>query len=528
LKNLPIGISTLKTIIEEDMIYIDKTEDAYNLIKTQGRIFLSRPRRFGKSLFLDTLKEIFGGNKELFKGLYIYDKWNWDKKYPVIKIDFAGGIVKSTEELNDKISAIINRNKAKFDIDCKEKGISNIFSELIEKITEKYDNKVVILVDEYDKPLLDNIEEPNKVKEIKEGLKSFYSVIKEQDANLQFVFLTGVSKFSRVSIFSGINNLNDITLDANFATICGYTQNDINTSFKEHLIDVDRDKLKEWYNGYNFLGEHVYNPFDILLFINKGKIYKNYWFETGTPTFLVKLITKNRYFLPDLNNINAGEEILSSFEIENIEIVTLLFQSGYLTIAEKYIYRDEVRYHLAFPNREVKVSLNKYLIQGLTLISEKKDMYADETYAPLISGDLPGLESAIKRLFASIPYRNFTNNELLESEGYYASVLYAFFSAINCEIIPEDISNKGQADMTIKLGNFIYVMEIKVTSTSLSTSSTNIKGDTNKINSALAQIVEREYSEKYKGIPNKKVFELGIIFSQAERNIVSFDWKEAR
>ncbi|QEN05553.1 hypothetical protein EW093_12780 [Thiospirochaeta perfilievii] len=522
MKNLPIGISNLSMIIENDLVYVDKTETAFKLIKSPGRFFLSRPRRFGKSLFLDTLKEIFEGNKDLFKGLFIYDNWDWDKKYPVIKIDFAGGSVKNSKDLNNKIQANINHYKNLYNIQLNETGISNQFNELIFKIQDKFSSKVVILIDEYDKPLLDNIENPEMAMEIREGLKNFYSVIKEQDTNIQFVFLTGVSKFSKVNIFSGINNLEDITLNKDYATICGYTQNDLEVYFKEHLEGVDRELLKNWYNGYNFLGNGyasaVYNPFDILLFLSNGKTYRNYWFETGTPTFLIKLFQKNNYFLPDLNDIEVGEEILSSFDIDNIEPTTLLFQSGYLTIKEVTTVMGRLKFKLQFPNFEVKTSFNEYLINGYTFYTTQKMKLEESIYNSLQSGSFDTLEKTISRIFAGIPYRNFTKNKMYEYEGYYASVLYAFFSAINCHVIPEDITNHGQVDMTIKLGDTICVMEIKTT--------TNF--EPNSQNLALKQIQDMDYAKKYLGITNTSVYELGLVFDMDKRNLVQFDWRIRR
>ncbi|HBD96275.1 MAG: hypothetical protein A2015_13820 [Spirochaetes bacterium GWF1_31_7] len=515
MKNLPIGISNLQMIKENNMIYIDKTKIAYNLIINPGRYFLSRPRRFGKSLFLDTLKEIFDGNKELFKGLFVYDNWNWDKKYPVIKIDFAGGTVRNRNELDVKLKEKLNALKKNHTIHIESETVSGILSELISSLATKYSSKVVILIDEYDKPLLDNIENPEMAMDIRDGLKNFYSVIKEQDANIQFVFLTGVSKFSKVNIFSGINNLEDITLHKDYSTICGYTQDDLEIYFKEHLEGVDRELLKTWYNGYNFLGEKVYNPYDILLFISNAKTYRNYWFETGTPTFLIKLFQKNNYFLPDLDDIEVGEEILSSFEIDRIEPATLLFQSGYLTIKEVTSYMGEQQFKLSYPNIEVKRSLNKYLISGYTNYTVDKLKYEKSIYENVLTGNFSSLEKTIIRLFAGIPYRNVTKSKLHEYEGYYASVLYAFFSAINCEVIPEDITNHGQADMTIKLGNTICVMEIKAVPKSVSNETEN---------TALKQIQEMDYAAKYLGDDSKTVYELGLVFDMEKRNLVQFDW----
>ena len=517
MKALPIGISTLKIIIERQMVYIDKTAMAFSMIGEPGRYFLSRPRRFGKSLFLDTLKEIFEGNEPLFRDLAIHDKWDWTKTYPVIKIDFAGGVLRNLEGLDDKLQAVVNWYAEEYQISLKERGISNRFTELVRKISQKQKSPVVVLVDEYDKPLLDNIENPSMAIAMREGLKNFYSPLKELDADLQFVFLTGVSKFSKVNIFSGINNLKDITLSSKYSGICGYTQQDLGNSFAKHLADVDMQELKIWYNGYNFMGELVYNPYDILLFISENRTYRNYWFETGTPSFLVKLFQKKNFFLPDLDNIVIGDEQLASFNIEEISPAVLLLQSGYLTIKNSFRKMGRLFYNLQIPNREVSLALSNVLFTGYTRLSEEQYSFQSDAYDAFLRADLLMLENTIKRLFAAIPYRNFTNNNILEFEGYYASVLYAYFAAINCKIIPEDITNRGQADMTVKLGDNIFIIEVKVNS---------VVTENGETNSALQQIRDRNYAEKYIGKPGKRVFEVGIIFSQKERNVVQFGWLE--
>ena len=333
MKNLPLGISTLSLLLESNGIYVDKTEFAFNLIKTPGRFFLSRPRRFGKSLFVDTLKEIFEGNQKLFEGLFIHDKWDWTKKYPVIKLDFAAGGGKNQNELDLRLSALLQQNKERLGVTYDSKDLEDDFSRLISMTTAKYGQRVVVLVDEYDKPILDNINNTQVALEIRDALKAFYGVLKEQDANLQFVFMTGVTKFSKVNLFSGLNQLVDITIDEEFSSICGYTDMDLREHFSEYLAGSDPEEVKRWYNGYSWTGsETVYNPYDILLFIKKRMVYQNYWFETGSPTFLIELFRKNQYFLPDLENIEVFQRTLSSFEIESLHPITLLFQAGYLTI----------------------------------------------------------------------------------------------------------------------------------------------------------------------------------------------------
>ncbi|MCF6335030.1 MAG: AAA family ATPase [Spirochaetales bacterium] len=284
---------------------MDKTEHAVNLADNYKNVFLSRPRRFGKSLFIDTLHNLFEGKQELFKGLYAHNNWDWSKKYPVIKISWAGDF-SSLNSTKDVIASVLRDNQERLGVQCNNTEQYDIcFKELIRKTSQKYNSRVVILIDEYDKPILDAIKNPETAEENRNLLRSLYVMMKDSDQYIRFAFLTGVSKFSKASIFSGLNNLIDISLNRKYATVCGYTQNDIETVFKPHLGGVDLDKLRLWYNGYNFLGESVYNPFDILLFISNDFIYRNYWFESGTPNFLMEVIKKNDYFLPNLSNLKV-------------------------------------------------------------------------------------------------------------------------------------------------------------------------------------------------------------------------------
>jgi len=520
MQNLPIGINTLSSIRENDMVYIDKTPLIWQMVQQPARFFLSRPRRFGKSLLVDTFKELFEGNRDLFSGLYIEDKWDWSKTYPVIKFDFADGVIESRAMLDIRIHKLLTENQQRLGVTASavNNDIPGFFRDVIVQAREKYGQKVIVLVDEYDKPILDNIDHPERAAEVREGLKNLYSVLKGQDAHLQFIFMTGVTKFSKVSLFSGLNQLKDITLDERYASICGYTQTDLETSFAEHLKGVNWQQLKDWYNGYQFLGESVYNPYDILLFISGNYRYRNYWFETGNPSFLIKLFQQKAYFLPDLEQLEVSEDILDSFDIERINPVTLLFQSGYLTI--KKVYTDimgELAFVLAVPNHEVKMALNNQLIDGYCQIDTEKKALRIELYKLLHQGDIEQLKPMLQRLFASIPWRNFTNNDLPNSEGYYASVLYAFFSSLNATIIPEDITNRGQADMTVILGGFIYVMEIK-----LDKSTDYHEQDPNP---ALQQIQDKAYAQKYLN-QDKKVVEAGFIFNQVQRNLVQLDWRK--
>ncbi len=518
LKNLPIGIQTFSTIREGNFVYVDKTQQVLELASKQGRFFLSRPRRFGKSMLISTFQALFEGRKSLFEGLYIVDKWNWTKTYPVIRIDFAAGSIETREALDKRLLDIFIANQERLDIQCPHHvDMAGCFRELIQQAHDKYGQKVVILIDEYDKPILDQIEKPELAAEIREGLKNIYSVMKGQDEYIQFIFMTGVTKFSKVSLFSGINQIKDITLSKDYATICGYTQNDLETSFADHLAGIDWEKLKRWYNGYSFLGESVYNPYDILLFISDHQTYRSYWFETGSPSFLLKLFRKQCYFLPELTNVEVGEEILDSFDVENINPITLLFQAGYLTIESTMTTPfEEFVFRLVIPNQEVTMALNSHFIHAYTQRPEQDKLPIQRNfYDALQQGDLEKLKLHIISLFAGIPWRNFTNNDLPNSEGYYASVLYAFFASINAKITAEDISNKGQADMTIELCEHIYVIEFKLDK--------NTPFIEQSENTALAQIKTRDYAQKYRA-SGKSVHQVGMIFNQTARNLVQMDW----
>ena len=512
MKRLPIGIETFEKIINDNHVYIDKTEIAYRLITGGEYYFLSRPRRFGKSLFVDTLQEIFEGNKDLFKGLYIYNKYDWNKKHPVIKISFGGGSVQSVENLDKKIIHILEQNQEQLGIECKKTDQVNIcFSDLIFRAYKKYGEKVVILIDEYDKPILDSIDKREAASQIRDELKNFYSVIKDNDRYIRFAFLTGVSKFSKVSLFSGLNNLEDITLDSRYSTICGYTQYDVEESFRDYLVDVDLSKLKRWYNGYSWQGEGVYNPFDILLFLSQGKQYKNYWFETATPTFLVKLLREKNFYLPDLENLEVDDDDMGSFDIDMIKPETLLFQTGYLTIKKVDTIFESLTYTLTYPNKEVKKSLNNSLFTHFTEIEERKKI---PLYKALKDNDFDRQKELLFSLFASIVYDNFTKNKIYKKEGYYSSVIYAYFASLGLDLIPEDTTNKGRIDLTMKFPgeSKAYIYEFKVIEDA---------GDNKK---PLDQIKDRGYPDKYLSL--EELFIIGIEFSKKERNISTFQWEK--
>ncbi|SFV54453.1 FIG00914433: hypothetical protein [hydrothermal vent metagenome] len=507
LKKLPIGISTLSKIIDGNYLYIDKTKEAYDLITNHQYAFLSRPRRFGKSLFLDTLKEIFEGNKKLFKGLYIYDKWDFDK-YPVIKISW-GGDLRSIKRIEEMAYEIFKENQLRLGVECKITSNPSIcFRELIQKSYQKYKKPVVILIDEYDKPILDNLDQIDIATQCRELLKGIYVQMKENDRYIKFVFLTGVSKFSRASIFSGLNMLEDITLTPSFGNICGYTQNDIETIFLPYLQGVDLKKLKLWYDGYNFLKDRVYNPFNILLFIKNNFIFRNYWFNTGTPSFLVKLFKSQNYNLANFEKLKVDESLLNAFDINQLNLETVMFQSGYLTIKEQIIRRNRIEYILTYPNLETKMSFNDYLLEYFVKNHQKKNRVTNGLIDMLEIADLKNLEQVIISLFASIAYNNFTNNYIENYEGFYASVFYAYFAGAGFDkIIAEDAMSSGRIDLSVFIDDKVYIFEFKV----------DQKG-------ALAQIKDKGYHQQYISDYNE-IYILGVEFDSQKRNVVVYEWE---
>ena len=463
MKKLPIGIYTFEKIREDNFYYVDKTDYIAQLAEQAGYYFLSRPRRFGKSLFVDTLKCAFEGRQGLFQGLYLENNWDFDKTYPVLSFSLGRGRVNSLEELNTNILSMLDGQAEKHAISCKNELVANRFAELVQGLYAKTKQRVVILIDEYDKPILDNLEDEQKAAEMRDGLKNFYSVLKDSDQYIKFCFITGVSKFSRVSIFSDLNNLKDISLDSRMGAICGYTQSELENTFAERLSGVDLEELAAWYNGYNFMGEeNVYNPFDVLLFLDSQEL-GNYWFESATPSFLVKLLSRNKVYLPDLEHIEIDQNMLSSFDLEQILPEAVLFQSGYLTIKNvEEMAPGQRLLTLDFPNQEVRVSLNMHLLNYLSGAPSKTSSLRYRMIKALRQENMEQVKKHFQALFSSIPYEWYTKSKMDEYEGYYASVVYAFLASLGFDIRPEPSSSHGKADLVLDTGQAVYVLEFKV------------------------------------------------------------------
>ena len=508
---LPIGIQTFEKMRNDGYAYVDKTDFVASLARDGTYFFLSRPRRFGKSLFVDTLDCAFSGRRELFAGLYLDSSesgWDWSRKHPVIRVSFGSGTYRSPEALADYLEMIFGEQAEKLNLESLTgKTAALQLRELIRQVHERDGVGAVVLFDEYDKPILDNLENPEVAIAMREELKSLYSVLKDCDPWLRFVFLTGVSKFAKAGIFSGLNNLNDITINARYSAICGYTQTDLETVFADRLEGLDLEAVRSWYNGYAWTGEAVYNPFDVLLHLDERK-FKAFWFETGTPTFLVKLLGEKPRCLPELEGLVVGEELLGSFRIEDLAPETLLFQAGYLTI--KNSSSDPVRgtrYTLGFPNREVRQAFNALMLGVLTAGPADATGRLDRLYDVMDAGDTEALRAVVHSFFASIPNDWYRRNRISEFEGYYASVVYAYFASLGYEVLPEDVTNRGRIDLTVKTHTGIWIFEFKV------------KGlDRSGDRSPMAQLRERGYAEKYRA-DGRSVRQVGIVFDPETRNI---------
>lgn len=512
-KKLPIGIQSFINIrTDGGYYYADKTNLALQLANEGTYYFLSRPRRFGKSLFVDTLRCLFEGRQELFQGLAAENKWDWSKKHPVIRFDFSAGPLASPAALQVRIQESMRLNRLNLDI-VKPESFSEVnygedFNALIMQAHAKYGQKAVVLIDEYDKPILDHLAEPETAKTMREMLKALYSTIKGADEHLQFVFITGVSKFSKVSLFSGLNNLTDITLEPEFSAICGYTDNDIDTVFAPELKGLDRQRIKDYYNGYNWLGEGVYNPFDVLQLFRK-RTFDNHWEETGSTSFLMEQIAKRDIFSPDVDKIFASEDLISSFDVDDIPIEALMFQTGYLTIKSKIELPALTEYELCYPNLEVKASVNRLMARYLMGDKRAVGNNASALYRALLANDFNQLRQVFQRFFSSIPFHWYTTSKLTQYEGYYASIVYSHFAGLGLDVQAEDTTNMGRLDMVVRFNHCIYLFEFKVLELTP-------KG------SALAQIKQMKYADKFKD-GHTPIYLIGVEFSKTDRNIVGFE-----
>ena len=467
-KKLPFGIQNFRKIIQGDYLYVDKTQYIYTLLNDVSYYFLSRPRRFGKSLLLDTIAEAFNGDKELFKGLYIYDCGYGFEKHPVLRLDMSNIANETPDVLKDSLSKSLLKSIKREGLDIDYDLPSEMFKSLIEDLYIKYNKRVVVLIDEYDKPILDRLDNIEIAEANREVLRGFYGILKSMDPFLRLTFITGVSKFTKTSVFSGLNNLRDITLSKKYSNICGIAVDDLSKYFSEHMERLAAleefsgynniyDEILAWYDGYSWDGKtRVINPYSLLGFFNEER-FASFWYASGTPSFLIKLIKEKPSSFLSLNNLEMSEMALDSFDVRKLSIAPLLFQTGYLTVDEMRYRGVMESYLLKIPNLEVR---NAFYLNIIAEFTETEEHFTESAYWRikdcLSVGDLQGMLDTIKSLFASIPYQLHVG-----LEAYYHSIFYAILSLLGFDVGVEVSVSGGRIDAVLNLDDRIYVIEFK-------------------------------------------------------------------
>ena len=517
-KKLPVDISSFETMRTEHYLYVDKTQYIYRMV-TEGKFyFLSRPRRFGKSLLVSTLKSLFLGRKALFDGLWIAEQSDWDwQAFPMIVLDFNEIPGSSPTELNESLSFLLREIARNSGLELTSLGAGLQFRELILSLYKQTGTPVVVLIDEYDKRIIDHLgrgrERLDIAKANRDVLKSFFGVLKGQAVadKLRFVFLTGVSRFSKVSLFSELNNLFDLSMDARCAEMLGYTRDELEQYFQEQISDLAaaleqtpeqiNATLAAYYNGYRFSERNVrvYNPFSILNAFRHQAV-NDYWFESGTPTFLVETLKEQRYHLPGIEGMRVSPAIFSAFELENLRPEALLFQTGYLTITDV----QEGIYTLDYPNQEVKHALAEAL---LLAVSETRNVEITSLVLRLPGylqrEDFAAFFEAVRAIFASIPY----DIQSQRDEAYYHTIFYLLMSASGIAAQSSLLTCDGRIDLVVNVQEKTYIIEFKC----------NQSAD-----AALRQIQANRYAEKYRGC-GKTILLMGINFDKEQRNVEA--WK---
>ena len=504
----PIGIQSFEKLREKNFLYVDKTDMVYQLAQNGTYYFLSRPRRFGKSLLISTLEAYFSGQKELFEGLAIEQLEQEWTQYPIFHLDLNAQRYETPQDLTDILNVAVTKWENEYGEDASEVSLSLRFQGVIQRAAEKTGHNVVILVDEYDKPLLQTIGNEALQNDYRNTLKAFYGVLKSCDRYIRFALLTGVTKFSKVSIFSDLNNLTDISMDEQYASICGITEKELQEHLAEdiHLLALENkmtdeatfQKLKQWYDGYHFTPdcEDIYNPFSLLNTFFKRR-FGSYWFETGTPTFLVELLKHCRYDLRSLADEQTTTDVLGSADTMKDNPIPILYQSGYLTI-KGYEERFDL-YHLGFPNEEVSKGFMSFLLPYYAPIRKSESIFQISLFVQEAeSGDMEAFMQRLQSFFADTPY------ELARDlERHYQNVLFIVFKLMGFYTQVEYHTSQGRIDLVLKTDQYIYVMEFKLEGTA---------------EEALRQIKEKNYALPFASDP-RKLFKVGVNFSNKLRNI---------
>jgi hypothetical protein len=510
MQKLPIGIQFFDSLREGNFLYVDKTEQIHRLINTGTFVFLSRPRRFGKSLLVSTLQQLFQGRKELFQGLWIEDRIDWQAR-PVLVINFNDLNYRSMS-LDQALTEQMDLLAAQHQLNLYATDYKGKFQELLVRLSEK--QKIVLLIDEYDRAITDLLEDEQKVGEHVATLKNFYSVFKTTAANhIHWTFLTGVSKYGKLSLFSDLNNLLDITLDERFAALLGYTQLELEHYFSARIdalaerFAVTRAEMLEairfWYNGFSWDGKQtLYAPFSTHLFFEL-QTFENHWFATGTPSFLIKLMRQKQVPAYALERLRADNTLLDNADVNNIHVISLLFQTGYLTVKRAHPSLRGQRYDLGHPNYEVAQAFQQYLLAEFIHISTSQigAILLSDLREALETHRIERFMAILNTLFSSIPYTLF-----LPEEAYYHSIVYLVLKLLGFSILAEPLSSQGRTDAVLELPDKIYIFEFKMSTAQI----------------ALDQIKARGYDQPYRA-SGKPIILIGIAFDRDKRAIS--DWR---
>lgn len=501
----PLGIQSFQEIIDGGYIYIDKTANIKQLIDQGKWYFLSRPRRFGKSLLVSTIQALFEAKEPLFKGLAITQSDYAFEKHPILKFDFSQAEIRNSDDFRLYAEKVIDQTAAHYGVTLSGDRYDFKLVDLVRMLAQKEGKKVVLLVDEYDKPILNTLESP-ELADIRGVMGTFYAAIKSLDDFLKFVLITGVSKFAKVSVFSGMNNLNDISGDRKYATICGYTKQEVVASFDPAVVALSKveglsvdetyDKIAEWYNGYAFSedAEGVYNPFSMLSLFVKEK-FQNYWYQTATPTFLLNLLKSRQTDLSKLEHFEVGEGAFHAVEPDQFDVLAVLLQTGYLTIKEY----EAPLYKLGFPNKEVKIAFYESLAASYASVTTSlTQAFAVKMHRSLNSGNIADFIEQLKSFIANVSYEI-----TLKNEKYYQSLFFVICKLLGFNAEAEVTTNKGRIDLVLDTDNTIYMVEFKLNGTK---------------EQAIQQIKDMQYPQKYSQ-QGKEVILLGVEFSESERNI---------
>jgi hypothetical protein len=509
MKQLPLGTQSFEILRNSDCLYVDKTEMIYRIISGGRVYFLSRPRRFGKSLLLSTIQALFEGKKNLFEGLSIYDKWDWSQSYPVITIDWTQINHSTLEKMEENMMDYLKDIARDHQITLNSSSASGCFRELIKSLYEKSGGKqVVILIDEYDKPITDHLFD-SQLTDIRKAVHDFYQIMKGSDKYIRFIFVTGVSKFSGLSIFSALNNLDDISLQEPYAAVCGYTQEELERNFSEYIDSVAGDLnmtkaelldgIRYWYNGYTWDGKTaIYNPFSTLNFF-KVREFGDYWFRTGTPTFLIEILQRRNRTNVILEPLIVSSRVFEGYDPSDIGEAPLLFQTGYLTIKQKELNRGIPSYTLGIPNSEVNEGFLTCLLKAYGKYPDYEvDQLRRSMMQQINDCDAAGFARSLEAMTATVPYEIHRTDE-----AWYHSMMLMWMRLIGFRIHGEMSNDRGRADAVWEQPGATVVAEIKY---SRDADAQNLAS---LLDEAMSQIHERRYYNRYLG----RIILLGIAFS---------------